>query len=315
MIRPLLITLGALLISAAVVISQRGSDSVTHSDSIGEQIERAPPPSGDVAPLGNRTFDQAYDQAQPGDVIEVPAGHYPNQSITGTKSGRVTLRAAGQVDVGEMQVDADNLTLRGIDARSLTVSSSAPDNPIEDVRVEDAATRRMYIENTRRLTVTDSEFGPNPGIILVQVGAWPETHDLTFERVHMFDNPPKSPEDHLECLFTTGVQGLTVRDSRFERCGYFGILNGLCCGAMREPSRFVLEGNTFGRNYRWDNGPKLTAPYSVILSRPVTGPSRVVGNHFSAPPAVETSWSQLEACGNTGQGLNTGRAADWDQPC
>jgi hypothetical protein len=276
----------------------------------------AAPAQAATVPLGNRTFDQAYDQVQPGDIIEVPAGSHPNQNITGTKSARVTFRAVGQVNVGHITVNADNVTLDGIDTNSTTVSNDTPADTINDVRVEGMHTKRMYIQNVRNYTVTDSEFGPNPGIILVMIGAWPESQNVTFERSYFHDNPPDSPEDHLECIFSTGIQGLTVRGSRFERCGYFGILNGMCCGAARNPSRLVFENNHFGPTMRWNNGgPEQSAPYSIMLGVPVNGQSRIVGNHFVTGPSVSGPFESLVACGNTGAGLNSGLAASWDLPC
>lgn len=278
------------------------------------------PAQAATVPLGNRTFDQAYDQVQPGDVIEVAAGTYSSQTITGTKSERVTLRGVGQVTVNSrVEINADNVTLEGIDASTVNVTNSVAADPIEGVRVVDALTRRMYIQNVRNLTVTDTEVGPNPGVILVQIGAVPESHNVTFERVYMHDNPPDSSDDHLECIFSTGVQGLTIRNSRFERCGYFALLSGLCCGAPREPARLVLEGNTFGVNKCFANAGGCpasgNAPYSVMLSRPVSGQSRIVNNRFDAAPSATGSFESVVACGNAGAGLNSGQAATWDQPC
>ena len=108
----------------------------------------------------------------------------------------------------------------------------------------------------------------------------------------------------MECIFSTGVQGLTVRNSRFERCGYFSILNGMCCGATNEPSSFVLENNYFGTNKCYPNAGGCpsngNAPYTLNFTRPVAGQSRIVGNYFETPPALSGSFQQLTANSNTG---------------
>ena len=108
----------------------------------------------------------------------------------------------------------------------------------------------------------------------------------------------------MECIFSTGVQGLTIRNSRTENCGYFGILSGMCCSAAREPSSFVFENNYFGKNKCFANSGGCPAngdaPYSMMLSRPVSGVSRMIGNYFATPPALTGSFANLTAYGNTG---------------
>ncbi len=206
---------------------------------------------------------------------------------------------------GDLDVTGDYVQVFGpITVNRLDIDDGNQSNPILGVLVSGVKAKASFIENAHDLTIKDSELGPNLGQILIQIGGAPETHRLTLDNVYLHDNGPTAADQHLECIFSTGIQGLTIRNSRFQNCGYFGLLSGMCCGATREPSSFVFENNHFGRASAMrgaggcpSNGD---APYSLMLSRPVSGQSRIVGNYFETPPAVTGSFQQLTAHGNTG---------------
>ena len=203
---------------------------------------------------------------------------------------------------GTLNVNADYVQVRGpITVSAVDVKGS---NPIYGVVVDGVKAGTGYVENAYDLTIKNSEFGPNPGKILMQIGGYPETHRLTLDNVYLHDNPPLAADQHMECIFSTGVQGLTIRNSRTENCGYFGLLSGMCCNAPREPSSFVFENNRFGQSKCYPNAGNCpstgNAPYSIMLSRPVSGQSRIVGNYFATQPALTGSFEQLTAYGNTG---------------
>ena len=257
------------------------------------------------------SFDAAYDRAAPGDVIEIVGGTYPRQALTGDKGSttRVVLRtAAGQNVVvnGNLDISADYASVIGpmTITAGVDIDANGQSNPINGVQISGVKARSSFIENTHDLTIKNSELGPNPGEILMQIGALPETQRLTLDNVYLHDNPPTSGDQHVECIFSTGIQGLTIRNSRFQNCGYFILLSGMCCSAPREPSSFVFENNTFGQTKCVPNAGGCpasgNAPVSLMLSRPVGGQSRIVGNHFTSAPALTGSFQQLTASGNTG---------------
>lgn len=263
------------------------------------------------------SFDAAFDRASPGDAVNIAGGTYPGQALSGDKgsSSPVVVRVApGQSVVvnGDLDITGDYVQVFGpITVNRIDIDDGNQSNPILGVLVSGLKAKSSFIENAHDLTIKDSEFGPNLGQILIQIGGAPETHRLTLDNVYLHDNGPTSADQHLECIFSTGIQGLTIRNSRFQNCGYFGLLSGMCCGATREPSSFVFENNHFGRSKCYpgaggcpSNGD---APYSMMLSRPVSGQSRIVGNHFETPPALTGSFQQLTATGNTGAAPTTWR--------
>ena len=206
---------------------------------------------------------------------------------------------------GDLDVTGDYVQVFGpITVNRVDIDDGNQSNPILGVLVSGVKAKSSFIENAHDLTIKDSEFGPNPAQILIQIGAVPETHRLTLDNVYLHDNPPTAADQHLECIFSTGIQGLTIRNSRFQNCGYFGLLSGMCCGATREPSSFVFENNHFGKSKCFANAGGCPsngdAPFSLMLSRPVSGQSRIVGNYFETPPSVTGSFQQLTAHGNTG---------------
>ena len=224
-------------------------------------------------------------------MIEVAGGHYGTQRIPalGKSGGRVTFQAVGEVRVnGSVDVRDSNVTLRGpiVTSADFDVSNSEPSNPLRAVHLNGVRGRNLWTQNTRNLVVTGSDFGDYPGGIPVQIGAWPESYDVLFDGVRLHDNPPTDASQHLECIFVVHVQGLIVRNSLFENCSYFNILASECCGGNLPPRDLVLENNVFRQTWRWDNGPKPTAPYSVLLGDNDWGGQVVFRNNLFETPVL-----------------------------
>ena len=265
-----------------------------------------------AAPCG--AFDVAFDRARAGDTVELAGGTYGGtQELSGDKSSTepIVVRVAPGAEAiveGRLDVKADHVHLQGpLRARDgVDVDNRDASNPIVGVRISGVSAPSSYIQNARDLVIRDSRLGGTPGRKIVQIGGWPTSYRVTFDNVHFGGNPPTDPSQHLECIFVTGVQGLTVRNSTFRDCGYFGLIMGLCCGAELQPRDLVLERNTFGpaRCYPGSGGCRANgeAPYSLMLGDvDIGGRSRIVDNRFETPPAFdEATFADLTASGNTG---------------
>jgi hypothetical protein len=259
-------------------------------------------------------FDVAFDRARAGDTVEIGGGTYAGtQELSGDKASaepivvRVAPGAEANVE-GRVDVKADHVHLEGpLRARDgVDVDNRDASDPIVGVRITGVQAPSAYIQNARDIVIRNSRFGGVPGRKIVQIGAWPTSYGVVFDNVHFGGNPPTDPSQHLECIFVTGVQGLTVRNSTFRDCGYFGLIMGLCCGAELQPRDVVLERNTFGpsRCYPGSGGCRANgeAPFSLMLGNvQIGGRSRIVGNRFDTPPALdEATFADLTASGNSG---------------
>jgi hypothetical protein len=273
------------------------------------------------APCGS--VDRAFDLAGPGDVVEVAGGVYGSQEVSGDKgsSTPVTVRvAAGQTMVvnGAFEVFADHVRVVGPIRGASRFDVDDPDqsNPIVDVVVEDVQAGPSLVENARGLVVRNSSFGGVNGRKPLQTGAWPTSHGVTFDGVLFHDAAPTDPGQHLECLTISGVQGITVRNSVFRRCGYFGILagNGLFAGGAAGPRDLVLENNVFEVTLCWanaggcppsggeDSNPNTgAAPYSLMFGADPFVNVAVRNNVFQTEPSVDKpSYTNARFVGNVG---------------
>jgi hypothetical protein len=292
------VTLSGLAVVAALTVAALTTGGRTAE---GTTWHVAPGGSGGAcsrpAPCGS--FDVAYDRASPGDRVRLAAGSYGPQAITGDKRSTAPVviepapDASVQVD-GVLDVNADHVTVRRVGASDgYVVSNDEPANPIVGVRLQGVRGPTAYFQNVRDFTLKGGDLGGRPGVKVITIGAWPGSRGLTVDGLYLHDNPPASPEDHLECIFAVHVQGLTVRNSRFSNCGYFGILTGACCGGDQETRDLTLENNVFGPTRCYPGSfacPEGRAPYSVHLgTKTSSGGTNVIRNNlFLTPPAIET---------------------------
>ena len=96
-----------------------------------------------------RSFDRAYDLAQPGQTVQVAGGYYDCGSVTGSKSADVTFQAAPGVSATttcEMAVSATHVVFRDLDLAGLRLGGSARYVTLRnvDVTCEDRAPFRLY---------------------------------------------------------------------------------------------------------------------------------------------------------------------------
>ena len=84
------------------------------------------------------------------------------------------------------------------------------------------------------------------------------------------------------------MQGMTIKNSRFTNCGYFGLMISHLMGEL-PPRDVVLENNVFEQTYQWNGQP---APYSMLIG-PINANNFVIRNNtfVSEPTFNNTTWS------------------------
>ena len=239
-------------VPAALFVSAAGSDAG---------------PCTTAAPCA--TFDRAYRQAAPGDVVEVAAGEYPEQTIPvveGRGGPPVVLRAVPGVRVAGLTVAGDHVAVSGMEVGDIGVDGSG--RTVSDVELSELEATRLWINDVRGLTVRGGSYGGVTDETPVKVGSSPSSHDVTFDGVLFHDARAVSPKAHLECVLALDIQGLVVRGSKFQGCGIFGLLVGHLFGTS--PRDVLIEGNVFEATHQPSGD---AAPYSMMVGE-LEGPAR-----------------------------------------
>jgi hypothetical protein len=206
-----------------------------------------------------RSFARAYRLAEPGDVVEVGAGRYPEQILSYDEDKRddedVTFLAAPGasprvtfVRFGEWRTDlgARHVTMRGLTIGGF-LTQRTEDLTFEDVTIDGA----FWIQGAKDVTIRGGSAGGTSGVHS-DISEWshpccdvvaPER--IVIDGVRFHDMVMKRPEDHIECLQLTGGRDITIRRSRFERCDHMDVNAGDGVTKLRG---LVVEDNFFGRS-------------------------------------------------------------------
>lgn len=193
------------------------------------------------------SFEAAYRVAEPGSRIVVGGGRYGPQVIPalGRRKPSIEVAAArgARVSVAGIEIRADYVVLRRIKSTSyLTVDSKVPDDPVDHVTVIDTDAHNHYLVGTRDFTWRRGRLGPSEDEKISFIAGRPTNYRATYDGVTWHDATRTTQDVHTECLMALGVQGLTIRNSRFTNCAVFDILISRLGG---DPlSRDVLIENT-----------------------------------------------------------------------
>ena len=278
-----LLAVGLALSAAAAAIAYAatvGSSSTTAAPPPPGPVRMSP--SGDDGSCARgegrpacRSWRRAYAIAQPGDTITVAGGTYEGGTLTGSK--RVTFRvAAGQTVQVSSRLNltsVENLTLYGPidtapaydkgDFYSLTVDGCSSNVALYGVSgrifdiTDSARNVRLYGGDwggyKDRPHSSDSTVGGNAqhpagpscgdGIVRDVVLDGVRFHDVQFVDESQWDGA------HPDCLESHGAfVNLTIRNSRFERCGntFFGVYTDW--GSF---SGLLMENNLFSQTTKY----------------------------------------------------------------
>ena len=201
-----------------------------------------------AAPCGS--FDAAYRAAAPGDVVEVAPGSYSAQRIPalGKPGPDVEFRSAsGGVSLGNLEVLADHVTIRGMSTGAAEVGSVTANDPVEGVTFVNVDAGTHWLSNGRDFTWNGGSIGPRVDKQIAFIGGNPASYRTTYDGVLFHDATRTSANVHTECLFAMGVQGLTVRNSRFRNCAVFNAYVGKI-GSDPNPRDVLFENNVMEKS-------------------------------------------------------------------
>src|SRR4051812_9982303 len=201
-------------------------------------------PCSSLAPCAS--FSRGYGVAAPGDTVLVAAGKYGNQRIddvpakdaTGVAQITIQPAAGASVTIGDLLSFASNVRYSGF-----TVDLNGGGQPDvrggHDVTVENARATNFYVQGpTSNVTIKGGEYGPyvteggGSHIKTLTAGGddpnsavQPKNTVVDGAYFHDYSVPPGSSA-HLDCLHVFYHVGVTIKNSRFERCEHYGILLG-----------------------------------------------------------------------------------------
>lgn len=205
-----------------------------------------------------RTLDRAYHLAKRGEVIELAAGSYPSQEISGKRTGargkgRAVFRPASRA-----RVEVNRLSILPGVANAEFVRLDFPEgwaagegdtgSPARNIVFRRTSGRLFAIENVARLSVLGGVYGPSvdaPSQIKVyNVGNTYRPTDVLIDGVLFRDFTRSGSDVHTECLQVYAGLRITIRNSRFTNCDGTGAL-ALTSFAKTSLRGVLVENNWF----------------------------------------------------------------------
>jgi hypothetical protein len=260
-----------------------GGGHVTVAPGVSVRVPTAPPVAPDVpatrfvATDGSdsgdclagspcQTFNRAYEVAEPGEVVDVAGGGYPEQRVEydedKTSPEDVYFRpAAGSfVHVGDIEAYGSHATFMAMQARDTNIPYDGPAD-VSDVTFWGMDGRNFTIDSGRQVSIVGGDYGPasdcgggyggsNNGIRMNRPDVMPT--DILIWGVDIHDIQSYDLEAcHIECLIVGAVKNLTVRGAAFWNCSIFDIFlqpfNGDISGVTLENNWFATPTDPNGR--------------------------------------------------------------------
>jgi hypothetical protein len=166
--------------------------------------------------------------ARPGQTVEVAPGTYPGQTISvdpsKTSPDDVVFQSApGRTfTVGGLDVYGNHVTFRDFAVNGdWTTYTGTDDVTFRNLDVHGA----IFTQSSSNISVIGGSVG---GIQDYKplIGSWPlGTHNrnIVIDGVRFHDITRTNSSVHIECLLVGGVDGLVIRNSRFENCDVFDV--------------------------------------------------------------------------------------------
>ncbi len=208
-----------------------------------------------------KTLNRAYQVAAPGDIVQLAAGSYGNQTIerdTGlTSSEDVVFRpaAGASVTLGSVTVYGSHVTLQGMQATDLTARVTDPYRfDVSDITFRDMDARNFMVMSASNVNVIGGDYGPasdcggpyggsNNSIRRFAENGAPNPQNVLIEgvRIHDIISMDFGP-CHIEGLAIFAGEGVTVRNSKFWGNSVYDIFLQSNSGPV---SKVLIENNWF----------------------------------------------------------------------
>jgi hypothetical protein len=238
------------------------------------------------------SFDRAYHVAKPGDLVQVAPGSYGAQTLStdaSKTSGKdVVIAAAPGADVVVTdQVDiraAAHVELRGMHLRGGWHVYEGS----QDVTFRDDETAYFFVDSSSDVRIIGGSVGPDVDLDNGQIrpsrdGA-PAPRNILIDGTYFHDATQSLGSDaHVECLQVAEVDGLTIRNSRFDNCETHYVFISPFWGGAEQ--KILLENNMGGSVRSGFYGFRVAADacgdirfrYNSALSTTLIVCSRIVG--------------------------------------
>ncbi|HSS42858.1 MAG TPA: right-handed parallel beta-helix repeat-containing protein [Solirubrobacterales bacterium] len=208
-----------------------------------------------------KTLNRAYQVAAPGDIVQLAAGSYGNQTIerdTGlTSSEDVVFRPASGADVtlGSVTVYGSHVTVQGMKATDLTARVTDPYKfAVSDITFREMDARNFMVMSASNVNVIGGDYGPasdcggpyggsNNSIRRFAENGAPNPQNILIEgvRIHDIVSYDFGP-CHIEGLAIFAGEGVTVRNSKFWGNSVYDIFLQSNSGPV---SKVLIENNWF----------------------------------------------------------------------
>ena len=236
-------------------------------------------------PCGS-SLDAAYDDAAPGDLIELSACSYTGKTLTGSKAAPGVIFDLNGGDQGSAGIYATNVEFRD---GSLNYYWAYDGTPPQNVTLRNIKTPSFWMNCGSNIQVLGGEIGPesDDSINYVFCDRGGQIADVLFDGVYVHDNDCSSAGCHFEAIrIDRDAVRVTIRNSVFRRNAIFHVF--LTVSGGQPPRDVTFERNCFDQP---DGGSSVIALHDPILTSMDPADLRVrvrdnfaeSGSHFRGP--------------------------------
>jgi hypothetical protein len=260
-----------------------------------------------------------YAQAHGGDVLQLGACSYPATTIAydsskASASSRVVFQGQAGTTINDLNFrGAQHVEFRDVivtnDVYATPQNNSQCGQDFTDAVFVNVQAGTFFLRSARDVTIRGGQAGPRHDGTASTVGPFNGCMlpaNVTFDSVHFFNVDSDSCSGgvstcHIECLFIQGVDGLVVKNSRFEQCAVFDVFES------------TIVGSATIRNVRLESNQFDAATDGGFYSIKNSGawPFELVSNTFGQAVWFDAG-SVITGCGNNAV---VGMPSAQTQPC
>ena len=237
-----------------------------------------------------KSFNRAYALANPGAVVEVAGGDYPDQTLDAPPkpTGPVVVfrpASGAAVRVAWINVATSHLEFRDMQATGGTYNRAGAD----DVTYRNVDMEDFFIRSASRISYIGGSVGPNDSQdymnwITAGEGSSTGSKDILLDGVTIHDFRKHQTGSHVDCIGIDDVDGLVIRNSKIRNCEHFGMIFGSDIVTNRAARNVTIENNFidccgtgyYSLGFAYLEGPALVRNNSLdlgigFLVAPVSG--------------------------------------------